>query len=347
MSFDSLREPATTLQSIFNRVAALRTSLRHDSNTATTKARPGRRSHFLTGSNAWVLITAISLLLVSVSGAQAQNLCDPCVIRLARNTTEASIPLKGDGSGWLAPSDAKSTTVLEAPTHGTWQNEIYTPGDTFWSAGADQLVVNVETWSGVDEGPRTLILLAEDPVINYEQFLDLNTVSDPAQVPGWTQYGGQAMRVETSYTGGSGPTLVMTAQEGQNPEPSMLAGPDHHGVLTENVLGGEAIASPDSGGDITHWLNVTILDVDGMIFVETRIEIVNNKPQYQARAYLDENDFVGCDPCTTPWLIVDDDLEVDDIPGLTGFLPLQGGSRPTGARPPVLRHVVPALLDQP
>ena len=287
-------------------------------NSITPEARSRRASRLSRKPALSTLIPVASALLglLTTAPAIAENLCDPCVVRLAPNTTAAPIPMS-PGDGWFLPTDTTSVTVEREPTHGTWDahapvSTFYTPDDSFWAAGMDQIVFRIQTTTGLNEGLRTLLILAEDPVITHQRNLSFTGISDLSELTGWSAQGTAHLHIETTMRAPEEHTLRVAGTASPIIEP-LVKDDTGEGLPAPNaLLGGETVVSPEDGGNINvhRYQGHTILDVDGMISIQDRFVIqADGTVAYDARAVFDSNDF-PCNPCETPWLRVDSNVEL-------------------------------------
>ena len=273
---------------------------------------------------AFQLALVFSLILAGMAGtAGATSLptlefCDPCVVRLAPHTTEASLPL----TGWMIPHNTIALEVLSAPRFGNWRDQTYRPNpETFWTAGSDQIVFKVITASGRHAGKKTLIILGAEADYSHQENLDFSSIDNIGDLPDWISLAttpnparkgrpvpgnDQTLRLENGE-------LSVLAQEGHS---LWLEGPGSKSSGNETlVMGGEVEARSDDGpGTIFgthHWITERIWSFSDFLWIDRRSIDHDGDPStpliFEARASLNPERFGSCRPaCATDWLEITD-----------------------------------------
>ena len=250
------------------------------------------------------------MLLVSSAAEAVEELCDPCVVRLAPNTTEAHVPMRPEDD-WFLPDDFTSLTVKSEPSHGQWVSETqtYIPGETFWMARQDQMVFRINTESRQSEVLRTMIFIVEEPVIRNHRAIDFSTISDLSELAGWQAQGSPNLRLESQAQ--TAQALVVTTTSNPIQDPILSDITDEIIVSSTAMVAGGVEVNPDSGGEINRFKDRLILNLDGLVFIEHQIREYEGVEIYEARAVFDSEDFI-CSPCETQWITVDPNIAVDE-----------------------------------
>jgi hypothetical protein len=127
------------------------------------------------------LSLAFALLAAFPAAAELCPENEPCKVVVMPDTARVPLPF----AGWLYPAlePPDNVAVVGPPQHGTFSGETYFPGANFWNAGLDQITVTI------DEVPRTIVLVAANPIQTVEESEGFETLSGYQVVTPWNLVG--------------------------------------------------------------------------------------------------------------------------------------------------------------
>ena len=271
------------------------------------------KKRFITVPSIHTLLVVLSLLtLVGLMPAGAQELCDPCVVQVMPKATSVTIPLydwfAGQGT---AISEHAYTLGDPSLQHGSGSLDVvggaytYYPGMSFWTVGVDQVVLDVSAGDDLLDGTRTIIFLAANTYVFYEQnvnFSELGSLGE-LQQKGWSSLHVDESALALEQKGGVN-VFSVPSMDGESHGLSDSGSGD---AYTETAgLGGEVNASAEDVGGDDYEKNEFLLSVAGVVKIERLTRVVGGVVEStQARGVMNAALF-DCGICETDWVEIPD-----------------------------------------
>ena len=260
-----------------------------------------------------------ALIGLSVSGAASATVCDPCRVYVMPGSTSVVFPVTGsvaEPGDSVSPALGKDFDDLQhgvGAYNGRTGHYTYTPQESFWATGIDQVTFRVES-SGSPPTHRSVIFLSGNTDIYYESAFNFEQAPD---LSAWTVFPMSNGRQPEVYLeqGSQGNVLTVSSVQGtaHGVQDGGQAGQTEAHVA---ALGGQTEGSttdlPGHSSGLEH--REMIFDISDIVSIEKKTEGgVSGTEATYARGRINP-DYFSCVPrdedpttsmpCETEWLEV-------------------------------------------